>query len=65
LTATVIGGGIAGLASAASLLQAGWKVTVLERTPAFTEVGAGVAITRNGPTAGMELRRRGSADAFG
>jgi 2-polyprenyl-6-methoxyphenol hydroxylase-like FAD-dependent oxidoreductase len=51
LTATVIGGGIAGLASAASLLRAGWRITVLERAPAFAEVGAGVAITRNGMTA--------------
>ncbi|TDD80327.1 FAD-dependent oxidoreductase [Actinomadura darangshiensis] len=51
LTATVIGGGIAGLASAAALVQAGWRVTVLERAPDFTEVGAGVAITRNGMAA--------------
>jgi 2-polyprenyl-6-methoxyphenol hydroxylase-like FAD-dependent oxidoreductase len=49
--AIVIGGGIAGLASAASLLRAGWAVTVLERAQEFTEVGAGVAITGNGMTA--------------
>jgi 2-polyprenyl-6-methoxyphenol hydroxylase-like FAD-dependent oxidoreductase len=47
ITATVVGGGIAGLAAAASLLQAGWKVTVLERAPAFGEVGAGLALTGN------------------
>jgi 2-polyprenyl-6-methoxyphenol hydroxylase-like FAD-dependent oxidoreductase len=49
--ATVVGGGIAGLASAVSLAQAGWQVTVLERAPAFGEVGAGVAVTGNGMTA--------------
>ncbi|MGH9101469.1 MAG: FAD-dependent oxidoreductase [Acidimicrobiales bacterium] len=51
LTAMVVGGGIAGLASAVSLRQAGWEVAVLERAPAFGEVGAGLAITRNGMTA--------------
>jgi glycine/D-amino acid oxidase-like deaminating enzyme len=40
-----IGGGIAGLASAASLLRAGWAVTVLERAGEFTDMGAGIAIT--------------------
>ena len=51
LRATVVGGGIAGLASAAALVQAGWQVTVLDRAPAFTEVGAGLAITGNGMAA--------------
>lgn len=51
LTATVVGGGIAGLASAVSLAQAGWQTRVLERAPVFGEVGAGVAITRNGMAA--------------
>jgi 2-polyprenyl-6-methoxyphenol hydroxylase-like FAD-dependent oxidoreductase len=50
-TATVVGGGIAGLASAIALAQAGWRVTVLERAPAFGEVGAGLATTGNGMTA--------------
>jgi 2-polyprenyl-6-methoxyphenol hydroxylase-like FAD-dependent oxidoreductase len=49
--AVVAGGGIAGLASAIALAQAGWSVTVLERAPAFGEVGAGLAITSNGRTA--------------
>src|SRR5450756_1047383 len=51
LTATVVGGGIGGLASAIALAQAGWRVTVLERAAAFGEVGAGLATTRNGMTA--------------
>lgn len=51
LTATVVGGGIAGLASAVSLAQAGWQVTVLERAPVFGEVGAGLAVTVNGMAA--------------
>jgi len=51
LTATVVGGGIAGLASAVSLAQAGWRVTLLERAPVLGEVGAGLAITGNGMTA--------------
>jgi 2-polyprenyl-6-methoxyphenol hydroxylase-like FAD-dependent oxidoreductase len=50
-TATVVGGGIAGLASAVSLSQAGWHATVLERAPEFGEVGAGLAITGNGMAA--------------
>jgi 2-polyprenyl-6-methoxyphenol hydroxylase-like FAD-dependent oxidoreductase len=49
--AAVVGGGIAGLASAVSLAQAGWQVTVLERAPVFGEVGAGLAVTGNGMTA--------------
>ncbi|ACQ79353.1 monooxygenase FAD-binding [Beutenbergia cavernae DSM 12333] len=48
LTATVVGGGIAGLASATALARAGWRTTVVERTGSFGEVGAGVAIPRNG-----------------
>jgi 2-polyprenyl-6-methoxyphenol hydroxylase-like FAD-dependent oxidoreductase len=51
LTATVVGGGIAGMASAVALAQAGWRVTVLERAAAFGEVGAGLATTGNGMTA--------------
>ena len=47
----MVGGGVAGLASAVSLSQAGWQVTVLERAPEFGEVGAGLAITGNGMTA--------------
>jgi 2-polyprenyl-6-methoxyphenol hydroxylase-like FAD-dependent oxidoreductase len=59
--ATVIGGGIAGLASAIALAQAGWRVTVLERAAAFGEVGAGLATTGNGMTA---LAALGLGDAI-
>ena len=59
-TATVVGGGIAGLASAVSLAQAGWQATVLERAPEFGEVGAGLAITGNGMAA---LAAIGAAEA--
>src|SRR5215472_9144254 len=50
-TAVVAGGGIAGLATAIALAQAGWRVTVLERAPAFGEVGAGLGFTGNGMAA--------------
>lgn len=43
----VIGGGIAGLSSAVALARAGWRVTVLERSPELDEVGAGFAMSRN------------------
>ena len=47
----VAGGGIAGLAAALALAQAGWRATVLERAPAFAEVGAGLGFTGNGMAA--------------
>jgi 2-polyprenyl-6-methoxyphenol hydroxylase-like FAD-dependent oxidoreductase len=50
-TAIVAGGGIAGMATAVALAQTGWRVTVLERSPAFGEVGAGLALTVNGMAA--------------
>ena len=62
LTATVVGGGIAGMASAVALAQAGWRVTVLERAAAFGEVGAGLATTGNGMTA---LAALGLGEAIG
>ena len=63
LTAIVVGGGIGGLASAVALAQAGWRVTVLERAPAFGEVGAGLATTGNGMTALAALGLAGAARA--
>jgi len=62
LSAVVVGGGIAGLASAIALAQAGARVTVLERAAAFGEVGAGLATTANGMTA---LAALGLAEAIG
>ncbi|WP_433273589.1 FAD-dependent oxidoreductase [Actinosynnema sp. CS-041913] len=46
-TAVVVGGGIAGLAAAVALDRRGWRVTVLERAPAFTDVGAGLSLWPN------------------
>ncbi|GAA1116480.1 FAD-dependent monooxygenase [Nocardiopsis composta] len=60
LTAAVVGGGIAGLASAAALAREGWRTTVLERAGEAGEVGAGVALTRNAAAA---LRGLGFDDA--
>jgi salicylate hydroxylase len=43
----IAGGGIAGLAAAVGLAHAGWRPTVCERAPAFSEVGAGVQLGPN------------------
>jgi 2-polyprenyl-6-methoxyphenol hydroxylase-like FAD-dependent oxidoreductase len=64
-TATVVGGGIAGLASGVSLAQAGWQATVLERAPEFGEVGAGLAITGNGMAALEAIGAAGAVRAAG
>ncbi|MHA7219430.1 FAD-dependent monooxygenase [Arthrobacter sp. MDT1-48-3] len=76
--AVVVGGGIAGLAAAVSLLHEGWRVTVLEQARAFTEVGAGLTITPNGMSAlasigvdtavrdaGYRVRMAGTTDEHG
>ncbi len=41
------GGGIGGLAAALACTRAGWPVQLLERAPAFAEVGAGVQMGPN------------------
>lgn len=46
-TAIVVGGGIGGLASAIALGRIGWRVTVLERSAQFGEVGAGFSQSPN------------------
>ncbi|MGW9347021.1 FAD-dependent monooxygenase [Nocardiopsis flavescens] len=61
LTATVVGGGIAGMAAATALARAGWSTTVLEGRGGGSEVGAGLATTRNGAAA---LRALGLDDGL-
>lgn len=43
----IAGGGIGGLAAALALHRAGFDVAVYERTPAFTEIGAGMSLWPN------------------
>ncbi len=43
----VAGGGIGGLAAALACSRAGWAVQLVERTPAFGEVGAGIQMGPN------------------
>jgi 2-polyprenyl-6-methoxyphenol hydroxylase-like FAD-dependent oxidoreductase len=47
MKAIIVGGGIAGLASALALTRRGWHVQVLERAPEFTEAGAGLSLWPN------------------
>lgn len=51
MRATVVGGGIGGLAVAAGLERGGWRVEVLERAPEFGAVGAGISLWANGLSA--------------
>ncbi len=48
MKALIIGGGIAGLATAITLRKAGWDVSVQERAAEYTEVGLGFIILPNG-----------------
>lgn len=50
----IVGGGIAGLATAIGLHKKGIEATVYEATPAFTPAGAGILLAPNG----MEVLRR-------
>jgi salicylate hydroxylase len=43
----IVGGGIAGIASAIALARAGRQCLVLERAPSFEETGAGLQLTPN------------------
>ncbi|AQT83192.1 2-polyprenyl-6-methoxyphenol hydroxylase [Mycolicibacterium litorale] len=43
----IVGGGIGGLATAVSLASRGRRVHVLERAPAFEEIGAGIQLAPN------------------
>ena len=44
---SIAGAGIGGLGAALALAQIGWKITVLEQSNSFGEVGAGVQISPN------------------
>jgi salicylate hydroxylase len=55
----VVGGGIGGLAAAASLLRAGFDVHVFEQAAALSEVGAGIQVS---PNASRLLHRLGMAE---
>ncbi|MGI6871609.1 FAD-dependent monooxygenase [Amycolatopsis sp. 3B14] len=55
----VVGGGIGGLANALALAATGQRVRVLERAPAFAEVGAGLQLA---PNATRILREWGLLD---
>lgn len=48
MKAVIVGGGIGGLAAALALVRHGWEVEILERAPAFAEVGAGLSLWPNG-----------------
>lgn len=48
LNVVIAGAGIAGLAAALALRKAGHEVAVVERTPSFGAVGAGILIQANG-----------------
>ncbi|MGY4098818.1 FAD-dependent monooxygenase [Nocardia sp. R16R-3T] len=45
--AVIVGAGIGGLGSAVGLRRAGWRVTVLERSPEITPGGAGISMYPN------------------
>lgn len=57
----IVGGGIGGLAAALALVRTGQRVTVLERTAEFAEVGAGIQL---GPNAMQMLASWGLLDAL-
>ena len=61
-TAIVVGGGIAGLATAAGLNQRGWTVTLLEQAAEFGAVGAAIALW---PNALRALDEVGALDKLG
>lgn len=47
MRAIVVGAGIGGLAATLSLRRAGCEVTLVEQTPEFTEIGAGIQLAPN------------------
>ncbi|MFC8127026.1 FAD-dependent monooxygenase [Streptomyces sp. NPDC057302] len=63
--ATIVGGGIGGLAAAIALHRRGWRVEVLERAPQFTEIGAGISLWPNALRALEALGLDGPVRALG
>lgn len=61
MTIGIIGGGIAGLATAIALSKTGSPVDVYEQSPEFSEVGAGLQI---GPNAVSALKQLGAFEAL-
>lgn len=59
--ALIVGGGIGGLAASLTAMRAGWTVQLLERAPAFSEVGAGIQL---GPNSTRLLHAWGLGDAL-
>lgn len=57
----VLGGGIAGLAAAIALRQAGFRCTVYEQAPELSEVGLGIQLS---PNATRQLELLGLGDAL-
>lgn len=57
---SIVGGGVAGLATARALAVRGAKVDVYERAPAIAEVGAGLQISPNGRRALNALGLQGA-----
>ena len=57
----ISGGGIGGLAAALTCARAGWQVDLLEQSPSFGEVGAGIQL---GPNVVKVLETMGVGDAL-
>ncbi|MBH1966499.1 MAG: FAD-dependent monooxygenase [Comamonadaceae bacterium] len=57
----IAGGGIGGLATALAAARTGWGVSLFERAPQFSEVGAGIQL---GPNATRILQRWGLGGAL-
>lgn len=57
-TATVVGGGVGGLAAATALARCGLDVTVVERAPRFAPAGSGLMLYPNGVAAADAMSSR-------
>ncbi|MEQ4305700.1 FAD-dependent oxidoreductase [Plantactinospora sp. B6F1] len=70
-SAVVVGAGIGGLCAALALRRQGWRVTVLERAPAFGTAGAGITLMSNALAGlaalglGERIRAAGRVEAAG